>query len=259
MKVLVIGLGSIGKRHAENVRTLRPDAEICVYDPRLLLGDERMLDDLSSISCAIIASPTERHYEYIDLFSHAATPIFVEKPVCSIKEIPLLEMLLGMKFLEAWRTAVGHQYRYLVQGELINAWRENGSVEFYARDNLVDRYGPTCLETMASHSIDLALHVYGPARYVKMQTDGVSVQGVIVHDPFSRSEYDLRIDAVPRQALATSGQRVDELNITNEFYLAELVAFLDYARTGQHDGIAATLMDGLAVMKVMEQVKRVSL
>jgi len=70
MKILIIGLGSIGKRHFENVRALRPDAEILVYDPERGLGNEGMLANLKHISAAIIASPTGTHFEYLDLLAH---------------------------------------------------------------------------------------------------------------------------------------------------------------------------------------------
>lgn len=76
MLVAVIGYGSIGKRHAQNIKAL--GHEVVVYDPILGIDEWQYLD----FSPRVIAAPADGHQWWLEqaqFGSHA--PAFVEKPV----------------------------------------------------------------------------------------------------------------------------------------------------------------------------------
>ncbi len=84
MRVLVLGLGSIGSRHARLVASL--GHEVLAFDPR-----PRKLDGIESVStpeeglkradAAIVATPSDDHYASARQCLDAAVPALVEKPL----------------------------------------------------------------------------------------------------------------------------------------------------------------------------------
>ena len=96
MKFLIIGCGSIGKRHIRNLLSIGIDKDhISAVDTR----DDRLnevnelgvsntfkdipLDQLDIIDCAIICSPTSMHIEQATLLAKNKIHLLVEKPVCN--------------------------------------------------------------------------------------------------------------------------------------------------------------------------------
>ena len=268
-KVVVIGVGSIGSRHVSNLRTLRPEADLVVCDPRFLVErfgvvftDYReAIRGHPDADCVIIASPTEAHLGQIHALS--TVPFYCEKPLCSVEQFNDEDVEIFLDEVAAHSQvpcAVGFQYRFALTDEMRAVVRRNGHVRFYARDRLIDRYGPTCLETMASAGIGLGLWLLGPAREVNMQTDGASVRGRIVHTTGAVSGYDYRIDDGTRVSMLVSesadGKTIDGwgLSADNQMYLDALLAWLGWVEGGERDERTAVLSDGLAVMAVMSKV-----
>lgn len=87
MNVLIIGLGSIAKKHIISLQSLKRDIDI--YALRSNLNAENIdgiiniynLDQLSTVfDFAIISNPTNLHYEFIEKLAHKGIPLFIEKP-----------------------------------------------------------------------------------------------------------------------------------------------------------------------------------
>jgi len=87
MNILIIGLGSIAKKHIVALRSLNMDVEI--YALRSGIAQEDIegvtniynLNDLiASIDFAIISNPTNLHAQYIRDLSERGIPLFIEKP-----------------------------------------------------------------------------------------------------------------------------------------------------------------------------------
>ena len=270
MKVLIFGLGSIGSRHASNLRALRPDAIIVGADPvasfSMRNNDWMFTDWRNAIQCnpdakaAIVASPTEAHLEQAMALRDAGIPFYIEKPIGTVDQITQFGRL------NVDRCAVGYQYRYHpVYSEAAPVIRRNRHVRFIANDNLLARYGPDCLSVIAVHPIDTALWLLEPARDVDIDTDGVSVTGTILHER-GISEYDCRIDIEPRRSTIASGRvrgkaALDTWNIwsldpCNEMYLNALSAWLAWVGGAARDERTATLVDGIAALEVMSKVRR---
>lgn len=95
MKVLIIGLGSIAKKHIASLQKLEGNFEIYAlrssrkskpYDGIIDLFD---LDELKSIpfDFVIISNPTAEHKSSLEMVSDMNVPIFIEKPLYHTLEI----------------------------------------------------------------------------------------------------------------------------------------------------------------------------
>jgi len=91
MKILIVGLGSIGKKHIKAIRTVNPDVEI--FALRSKKDSEKYsnvtnifnLDFIASIAIdfAIISNPTSEHKRTISELIEYGFPLFIEKPIYS--------------------------------------------------------------------------------------------------------------------------------------------------------------------------------
>lgn len=88
-RILVVSLGSIGRRHLRNLRSLLPEAELAVLrrpgSPATAEGATHVFHDLSSAlafrpDAAIVASPATEHLAVARALVAQAVPVLVEKP-----------------------------------------------------------------------------------------------------------------------------------------------------------------------------------
>lgn len=239
MKVLLFGYGSIGQRHYANLKRLRPDAEIYRHDPPKGL---RIIDTPTRYDAAIIASPTEFHGAHMADCMTWLIPFYVEKPFGT--DAPL----------NADRCAVGYQYRFHhAMPAIAAAAKQHGVLHFRANDDLLDRYGPDVDSIMAAHPIDTALWLLGPALSCDLHSNGRTFAGTIQHER-GYSTHDYRIDAGPRLSTVTAGRTFD-LDANNEMYVDALAAWLGWVEGGARDERTCTLEQGLAVQRVLWQVR----
>lgn len=170
----VIGLGSIGMRHAMNM--LKLEQHVVGFDPdterqKELYASggaiaENINDMLNVCDGMMIASPTPWHRQHItDCFSFDCS-VFVEKPIADV-----LDEDLG------WVQMVGYNLRFhssvvaakkmIKGGEIgIPLWAnfvcsQKTQHEAYLRDGVILNW---------SHEIDLAMHLLGPATLLTSST-----------------------------------------------------------------------------------------
>ena len=85
MRVAVLGLGSIGSRHARNLLAL--GHEVIGFDPRPESGREPWTrardprDALARAEAAVVATPTSMHAEHAVSALERGLPVLVEKPI----------------------------------------------------------------------------------------------------------------------------------------------------------------------------------
>ena len=110
MNVLIIGLGSIARKHVSALRSLPLDFKIFAlrsstqadkFHDVVNLFD---LDDKSLVfDFAIISAPTHLHYQYIELLSKKSIPLFIEKPaVHKLDKVDELLCLVSEKQLTTY-------------------------------------------------------------------------------------------------------------------------------------------------------------
>jgi predicted dehydrogenase len=87
MKVLIVGLGSIAKKHLEALRTLQTNCSIHALRSSPTANTEEGIINIYDIDevkidfdFAIISNPTYLHYETIKCLAQKKIPLFIEKP-----------------------------------------------------------------------------------------------------------------------------------------------------------------------------------
>jgi len=93
MNVLIVGLGSIARKHIEALQVLKINAKIYALRSNSNAEIEEDIEniyDLESINIvfdfAIISNPTHLHYEFIEKLAQKNIPLFIEKPAVNTLE-----------------------------------------------------------------------------------------------------------------------------------------------------------------------------
>ena len=132
-KALVIGSGSIAKRHISNLKLLFPAIHVmCVSaSGRELKGSEVDAEvvkgtvgsiDLSQIDIAIVASPAPFHLAHAKPLVTAKIPVLIEKPLCA--EISELK---DSSFLEPKvKVGIGYNLRYMPSARVVKKILSDG-------------------------------------------------------------------------------------------------------------------------------------
>ncbi len=213
MRLVVLGCGSIGRRHLQNLQSLGY-TELLAYDPasraRRMTREETGLPSLSSLDevwakspeVALVTAGTEAHVALALEAARHGCHLFIEKPLSYSIDRPL-ENLLSEVEQRNLITMVACNMRYhpgpvavkeLLEvesiGEIIAARIQVGSYLPYWQPNqdFRQRYSPSSewggavLDCI--HEIDLALWYFGPARLagaaclgaatIGLETDGLA-------------------------------------------------------------------------------------
>lgn len=284
MRLLVIGFGSMGRRHARNAREL--GWEVAVYDSHSDAIDRALTENfgefvihqrwnvvsvaIPSIDAVIISTPAATHYEVANSLRRGgyAGPLFVEKPLDITTQ--------HADFWSNWpdiTTASGYNWRFM---DRIRSTRSHVdhplSVHLETRTNMNGwpgkDYASAILE--CSHDLDLAQWILGP----------LSLAGILRTEPNEASVLltgcgptNLHLDARWHLATASDTQtrslEIEGVELTSscthvfpvhqeileESYKAELAAFLEAAEKGEPVPGAATFQEGLSVVGLANEIE----
>ncbi|MBN1275029.1 Gfo/Idh/MocA family oxidoreductase [Candidatus Woesearchaeota archaeon] len=203
MMIGIIGLGSIGQRHAKAL--LRKGVD--VHALRTLKGAKALPEELSGIiqhfeekefydlplDGIIIANPTSLHAKTLRKAAAISKPIFIEKPLASsmaeIEDIKTTaQVMVGYNLrhhplivsVKRHLPDIGTIYKAnLYCGQYLPSWHPYTDYrkEYYAQKKL--RGG--ALRTM-SHDIDLAIHLFGKPNEIIATVDKISDLEIDVDD-----------------------------------------------------------------------------
>ncbi|MCF8196386.1 MAG: Gfo/Idh/MocA family oxidoreductase [Polynucleobacter sp.] len=118
-KILIVGLGSIGRRHLNLAREIFPDAQIAVLTSKVAsdhsFGDILILHEISDAlefkpQISVICTPAHTHLEYATLFLSNSI-VLVEKPLTSSLEDSNSFLHLPERYFE--RCLIGYNLRYM--------------------------------------------------------------------------------------------------------------------------------------------------
>jgi len=193
-RILVVGLGSIGKRHFAILNKLVPNAEFrflrhteskdqAKYSPPNLISIEQAASFRPHLS--VIANPASMHIETAEKLANTGSNLFIEKPMStnSIGLQSLVDLCARQKLI----LAVGYNLRYLpslmifrklilegVIGDVLSVRVETGSYlpEWRPEADYVDTVsakkelgGGALLEL--SHDIDYVRWIFGEVAWVR--------------------------------------------------------------------------------------------
>ena len=261
MKIIVVGCGSIGKRHIANALSLGHTVvaadPVAAPIPGVLwyTNWRRALADHDDAAGVVIASPTDAHLEQLMEAARARIPAFVEKPLLTVRDYRQLaaEHLLTSLPLYA-RHVVGFQYLFNANMRAVEKLVKHlPELDFYARDDLAARYGPDVEGAMAAHPLAAAVRLLGPATDVNLLSSGTRLVGHVRHTGgVSRHDYD--ISSGPRQSWVSVGRERVEMTADPAMYLACLSAWTTWLGGGERDPRSADLALGVEVSRILSLV-----
>lgn len=250
MRHIILGFGSIGKRHYNNLMRLLPDGDdITTVDPDPESGAAFQVLPFSVKDCAVyICTPINSHFSnMVFAMTEGVAGIFVEKPMVdkytqidANSDIPI---------------ACGYNYRYHPVFQDIKRFGDHlRYLCLYASDKLDDRYGFTALETMASHSIDAALWCIGPAVSWSVKDTGHRAAIQIVHENDCVTQIYADITSDPRDAEVRFSTNIHSgrfgIDRYDPMYYEEMKAWLNYLKTGDA-GNLCTFEQAMGVQEIM--------
>jgi predicted dehydrogenase len=206
MRILLVSLGSIGRRHLANLRSLEPEAEVCILrrnvDPALTEKQLTTLDAAIAFApdAALICSPASQHVAVATALAARGIALFIEKPLShdtgGVAELLILAreksapLMVGynLRFfapLRALRDEVlaGRIGRLLhihtEVGQHLADWRPG--TDYRASVTAQRELGGGALLEL-SHEIDYALWLGGEVESVTAQIGTVGDLGIGVED-----------------------------------------------------------------------------
>lgn len=270
MRVLVLGYGSAGVRHADLLRRMSQDVVVSDTDDDRLRrarddGHEATESFARNVQAVIIATPASTHRAVAEALREQdyAGPLFVEKPLD-----------VGLEDAEVWRTwphpaaCVGYNWRFVAK---VGPWAERVSlVRFACLTDMSSwpggaRDGRPLLE--CSHDFDLARSFVAEGReapeLLRAERNGDTwdiavlygaavAQFVICTD----SSYALRaMGALDPAGIEVSGYRVEPdsaqgMRAMEVSYHSQMKAFLAAAKRGRAVRGAASFVDGMEAVRI---------
>lgn len=107
MRVLVIGSGSIGRRHHENLQTLGAEVRLLSWRDAGLSGAVTAMDDAQAV---VIATATDIRLPLIEAAAARGLPMYVEKPLAFRPDE--VEAIAAVAASVAARSMLGYMMRY---------------------------------------------------------------------------------------------------------------------------------------------------
>ncbi|HMK32148.1 MAG TPA: Gfo/Idh/MocA family oxidoreductase [Nitrosopumilaceae archaeon] len=200
LKILILGCGSIGTRHAKNLKSIgEKNIILCDKDQtrlqslaniigtNLLYVDYRQaVKENKDLLAAIICTPTSYHVEQALYFAKNGINLFIEKPLShNLDKVKSLQKIVDSNKLVVM---MGHSYMFefgfiklksllekktigqiyfvtYLQGQFLPDWHPKSDyrVEYTARKNL----GGGALLTLTSHSFYLIEWLFGKVQSIR--------------------------------------------------------------------------------------------
>ncbi len=148
MKILIVGLGSVGRRHLRNLATLG-QRDVVLLRSRKATLPESELEGLAAVhdleaalkarpTAAVIATPTAMHLEAAIPLARAGCHLLLEKPVSH--SMDGVDDLRHAAREGGARVMVGFQYRYHPGLRAVEQWLRSGAIgrPYHARAHYGD-------------------------------------------------------------------------------------------------------------------------
>lgn len=280
MRVGILGYGSIGSRHGQNLMGL--GHKVIYHDPDMADGLPKD-EVIKRADAIIIASPTSEHASDMLLCKSADKPCFAEKPIADKK--------LNLHGWPTWPLMVGYNMRFhpciLKAAEWLAEDRVGSPLWanfICAQYNDKPEYVRDGVTINWSHEIDMALHLLGDASVEASCINGNdSIADITIKNRPSGCQTSIHLDYVTQPEhrgfsiagpkgimIANIPQRSILLVDTdgtikqaeqyggdiNDDYIAEMKAFIDQVEGREAIGCTAT--EAIDVLKVCLKAKKMA-
>lgn len=204
MKVLIIGFGSIARKHVSAIRTMKQDCEfVALRSGKSGQSDDGINDILSigeidDFDFCIISNPTSNHLSSLKSILKFNKPVFLEKPPFAKLEEEEIELIakvkksqsyiysaFNLRFLDALNYTKKHIKFELIQevnvycGSYLPDWRKGVDYrENYSAHE--DKGGGVHLDLI--HEIDYALWIFGKPKKVSSVKKNASHLKISAYD-----------------------------------------------------------------------------
>lgn len=281
MKIGILGLGSIGTRHAENLRALGHtvigfDIEVermSMFNDDCVHADRKGL--LTWADAVVIATPSDNHLNDLADVLSFRKPALVEKPIHT-GELEKVEALISLAERDGLKVFVGYNLRFHPCVVLAREWLRDGKIGVpifgaFIVAQLNAKYKEDVIVNW-SHEIDLAIHLLGVPTNITSRVDGRAASLAIVHKTGASSAIHLNYITSPQARFfhivgsegsiyvnlaAGTAERVDasgrdphfaQTNGFDRSYVYEMQAFAE--ALGGFKTELATGREGLDVLRV---------
>ena len=264
MKVAVIGMGSMGTRHANNIKALGHKA--IPYDPAKGWNDWP-----TGYEAVVVATPPDQRMSF-------SVPTLYEKPIASrVSDAFKLTVCDEGSVAYNWRfdpdmTDLYHEVQSGVSGKPIYAVVDYGfALDLWRPGTPIYEmpYAVTGILLEASHELDLIRWIFGDVHRVTESWVGNTRWEIPAEDTahavlhahglmiqlsldMTRPKYQRRFSVKFDRGTVTVN--LDRENVERT-YRAEMEAFLKYVQTGERDYRTATLSDGIAALNLVHFIK----
>lgn len=136
MRIALVGLGSIGRRHLANLRLLVPDADITVVRHRRTTegppeGADRVVFSRDEAlarkpELAVVCGPTSTHAEDAAAFAACGAHLFIEKPIAA--DTAGAQRVVSAVAASGVTCVVGYNFRFLPSLRALRAAAAGGSI-----------------------------------------------------------------------------------------------------------------------------------
>ncbi|MBE3139991.1 MAG: Gfo/Idh/MocA family oxidoreductase, partial [Thermoplasmata archaeon] len=139
MRILIYGLGSIGRRHLANLRLIEPNAHITVWDQESRLPDcreylspedrfvSRLEDALAAQpEVALISSPSPLHVEAALELAKQGAHLFIEKPLSN--NLDGVDELIDRCRKRLLVLLVGYNFRFYQPLQVVHQALQDGQI-----------------------------------------------------------------------------------------------------------------------------------
>lgn len=275
----VLGLGSIGSRHAVNLLGLGHDVKGFDTDPSRVLAVRDIktlsMEDIPNVDALIIATPTALHAKGLRLALKNNKHAFVEKP---ISDKPLIKGDYNTKLT----VAVGNNMRYHPAVQFAKEWLLTAGKVYWADFCVAQynkKYSDDVVTNWGAHEIDLSRYLLGEATVVGAAGDGQTMHATLLHGKRGccsaillcyRTSPEVRGFTIAAEAgvlhanlvnhaVGCAGDEHKEFkdDVINKTYIHEMQDFIK-VMNGHSSSILATAEDGLATLELILKIKELS-
>lgn len=268
MRVLVIGAGSIGMRHAGNLQAmshqvvLMDNSEEALKKAGNKITTYNLMPPERSVDCAVICTPASTHAALLEQCLDLNLPVYVEKPLGHYSD--LSQLVKSNQRYPRPLVQVGYQLRFHEQ--IMKAWSMRDSVTsgylkcYCNMDSWQGESSKGDFLLEMSHEIDIAV-LFGAGKIQSFSVDQKTKTAILrfanwtveVCGSFEKYDRHWIVYSGKNKLMECRFSSGEELG--NQMYVNAMNAFLKAIKYPEARSFACTIGQALKVMEIVKEVQ----